>query len=77
MKLNDFAGALIADGLVVLNVSGGVIVDYLAVPAAERTLINRSGDKLAARRLDTSERITTIKILTSALKSAAELKSDL
>lgn len=77
MKLNDFAGALINDGLVVLNVSGGVIVDYLAVPAAERTLINRVGEKISARRLDVNERIASLQTLTNALKSAAELKSDL
>lgn len=77
MKLNDFAGMLINEGLIVFSVSNGDIVDFLTVVAPEKTLITRTGGRLAVRRLDSDERIVSVQTLTDSLKTAAKQKSDI
>lgn len=57
MKLNEFIGSLVKDGIVVLSVSGGEVVDYLVSTAAARTLITCNDKGIAAVILTDEHRI--------------------
>lgn len=57
MKLDEFIGSLVKDGIVVLSVSGGEVVDYLVSAAAARTLIKCNDKGIAAFILTDEHRI--------------------
>lgn len=68
MKLNEFATTLTQDGMIVLCLSEGEIIDYLVTSNALRTLIRRNGDKLSAQVLSADERIINLNTLQNTLK---------
>ncbi|EMV1553193.1 hypothetical protein ACEV6G_04950 [Enterobacter ludwigii] len=68
MKLNEFAATLTKDGMIVLCLSEGKIIDYLVTSNALRTLVRRNGDKLSAQVLSSDERIINLKNLPNTLK---------
>ena len=63
MKLKEFVRGLVFDGVIVLDVSGGEVVDYLTSPPAHRTLICRNSEGLSARQLSIDEKIISVKTL--------------
>ncbi len=68
MKLNEFAATLTKDGMIVLCLSEGEIIDYLVTSNALRTLVRRNGDKLSAQVLSSDDRIINLKNLLNTLK---------
>lgn len=68
MKLNEFAGGLTKDGIVVLNVTNGEITDFLVSEDSARTLVKRDKGKLSAYQLKDTDRIVNVNSLSDALK---------
>jgi hemolysin activation/secretion protein len=68
MKLNEFAGGLTKDGILVLNVSNGEITDFLVLEDSARTLVKREKGKLSAYQLKDTDRIVNVNSLSDALK---------
>ncbi|QIU89336.1 hypothetical protein [Yokenella regensburgei] len=68
MKLNEFAGGLTKDGIIVLNVTNGEITDFLVSEDSARTLVKRDKGKLSAYQLKDTDRIVNVNSLSDALK---------
>lgn len=68
MKLNEFAGGLTKEGILVLNVSNGEITDFLVSEDSTRTLVKREKGKLSAYQLKNTDRIVNVNSLSDALK---------
>ncbi|BBS37874.1 hypothetical protein WP5S18E01_27210 [Enterobacter cloacae] len=68
MKLNEFAASLTKDGMLVLCLCDGEIMDYLVTSNALRTLVRREGNRLSAQVISDDERIINLNSLPEALK---------
>ncbi|HAS1471567.1 TPA: hypothetical protein QCG03_000748 [Enterobacter bugandensis] len=68
MKLNEFAAGLIKDGILVLCLTDGEIIDYLVTSKALRTLIRQEEGGLSAQVLDDEDRIINLNSLPEALE---------
>jgi hypothetical protein len=60
MKLTEFVGSLITDGIVVLGVKNGEVTDYLVSRAAAKTVINNDDGQLSAQVLSENHRIIDV-----------------
>lgn len=60
MKFSKFVKDLVSDGVLVLNVSGGEITDYLVSGSVSRLVIYRTGNGISAKPLTDDEKIINI-----------------
>lgn len=60
MKLNEFVGSLITDGIVVFGVKNGEVTDYLVSRSAAKTVINNDDGQLSAQVLSENHRVIDV-----------------
>ena len=67
MKLKEFVRDLVCDGVLVISVSNGEIVDYLISPSASRILIYRGSKGLSAHQLTGDDKIINLKNMKNSI----------